>query len=365
MKNTFHRTHKVPDHLKEAFEKHYQYQNYHRLSLFAFFLIFEELGRLFLNIGTITDEHFFLNCVMIGTVTITIPFSFYVKHKYKKDIPRLYGYIIYGIIFLTMMWCVAMTLVEVKEANNMNTLTLGFFAIAALAYLHPWVSFAFYSSAALTFCVFLPDYVMPGIEHDHYIDAVFISTIAFVLSHIIYKLNLEVYLDKIIIEENNKKLFNQSIRDSMTNLFNRKHSLELLSTEINFIKNGKVPPCLLFLDIDYFKQINDNYGHSTGDHALLDVATIIESTIRPGDHAGRYGGEEFIVIFPETHLETAYTLAENIRQNIEHKLKTTDYAITISGGIIQCQDKSVDDNIIEADQLLYKAKELGRNRIVL
>lgn len=364
MKIPFHTISRIPPELKASFVKTYQYENYHRLSLFSFFLVLEELGRVFINRSNITDEHLHLNYLMIAFISLTIPMAFYIKQKYKDNMDRIHAWIMNCIIFLIMLWCVAMTLVEIKEANNMNTLTLGFFAIAALAFIHPKVSLAFYAICTSLFCIMLPRYAISNIVRDHVIDAIFISSIAFLLSHIIFKLKLEVFIDKTIIEDRNKKLYNQSIRDSMTNLYNHGHSLELLSVELDAIKSSKLPPCLLFLDIDYFKHINDQFGHSVGDRALLDVADIIKSTIRQSDHAGRYGGEEFIVIFPKTHLETAYTIAEEIRSNIENDLRTARYKITISGGIISCQDKCVDQNIIAADRLLYKAKTLGRNQII-
>lgn len=364
MKIPFHTIGSISPELKSSFVKTYQYENYHRLSLFSFFLVFEELGRIFISRSTITNEHLRLNYLMIAFITLTIPMAFYIKQKYRNDMGKIHSWIMNGIIFLIMLWCVFMTLVEIKEANNMNTITLGFFAIAALAFIHPKISFTFYAICTTIFCIMLPQYAIATIAHDHIIDAIFISSIAFILSHIIFKLKLEVFIDKSIIEDRNKKLYNQSIRDSMTNLYNHAHSLELLSAELDALSGHKFPPCLLFLDIDYFKHINDQFGHSIGDRALLDVADIIQSTIRSKDYAGRYGGEEFIVIFPDTHLETAYTLAEEIRTNIESDLKTARYKITISGGIISCTNESVDQNIIAADRLLYQAKKLGRNKII-
>ncbi|MBN2897252.1 MAG: GGDEF domain-containing protein [Clostridia bacterium] len=364
MRKRFSMFTKIPSDLKEAFIKHYQYENYNRLALFSFFVVIEEIARVFINRSTITDRHLLLNLIMIFSILALTPFAFHVKNHCKENIQWRHAVIMNIIIFLIMLWCVQMTLIEIREANNMNTFTLGAFVIAALAFLHPRFSAFLYGTTLLLFCVQLPLYSTIHFFIDHVIDATFISVIAFSLSHVIFKLKLEVYLDHKIIEENNKALFEKTIRDPMTNLYNHKYSLEILESELLKIPQGHPSPCLLFLDIDHFKRINDNYGHSVGDTTLVNVADVIEKSIRETDFAGRYGGEEFVVIFPETTLEAASKLSESIRKNIANSLRTPNFSITVSGGLIECSDGTVDQNIVAADNLLYKAKKFGRNRIV-
>jgi len=123
-------------------------------------------------------------------------------------------------------------------------------------------------------------------------------------------------------------------------------------------------------DIDDFKCINDNFGHKIGDYVIKKIVRITQSTIRKSDIIGRYGGDEFLVIFPNTSLKEGYAISERIRDKIFsnyqlNKLNKNGMEIiaTISGGITQYINEKIDDVIIKVDQLLYNAKRKGKNRI--
>jgi diguanylate cyclase (GGDEF)-like protein len=125
------------------------------------------------------------------------------------------------------------------------------------------------------------------------------------------------------------------------------------------------------IDIDDFKVYNDTYGHIKGDNLIKQVSEIIKNNVRQVDVVGRYGGEEFIVIFPETENKIAIETMENIRKEIEQKSfegeeKIPNKKITISVGLATCMDKTLtEDEIIDiADKLLYKAKSSGKNKIM-
>lgn len=117
-------------------------------------------------------------------------------------------------------------------------------------------------------------------------------------------------------------------------------------------------------DIDFFKCINDTYGHQTGDVVLAEVASALKSAVRETDFLGRYGGEEFLVVLPETELEIALNIGERIRKNIEAlSFSEKDLRVTISGGLKEFKQGDASDLIKEADELLYMAKRKGRNRV--
>ncbi len=116
-------------------------------------------------------------------------------------------------------------------------------------------------------------------------------------------------------------------------------------------------------DIDFFKQVNDQYGHVFGDEVIISVAEILMYYSRDSDYIGRYGGEEFMIILPYTSLEDAREQSERLRVYIENHVFENGLKITISGGVAEWKGKTPETLVIEADNLLYKAKKEGRNQI--
>ena len=125
--------------------------------------------------------------------------------------------------------------------------------------------------------------------------------------------------------------------------------------------------CVVMIDLDHFKQVNDTYGHLVGDEILKGVIKRIKSRMRSQDLIGRYGGEEFLLIFPDTEKETVIEIVERIRQHIAASpfhVNDISITVTISGGITLIQKDDTMDSLIErADNLMYKAKNNGRNRV--
>lgn len=117
------------------------------------------------------------------------------------------------------------------------------------------------------------------------------------------------------------------------------------------------------LDIDFFKRVNDTYGHQFGDRVLQKVANTITESIRENDSVGRYGGEEFLVVLPDTEMTHAIFIAERIRKAVEHLDFYENAHITISGGLTVFQGETIVELIDIVDKKLYEAKNDGRNRI--
>ena len=152
--------------------------------------------------------------------------------------------------------------------------------------------------------------------------------------------------------------------DRLTGLFNKGKFNEVLKKEIERAKRYKRPLSLIIFDIDRFKRINDTYGHKVGDEVLRELAKVIKSIIRKTDFLVRWGGEEFVILAPETDLDGALKLAEKLRQTVEKHQFPTVKNVTISLGVAQYIDEETPEEfIIRADTALYKAKENGRNRV--
>jgi diguanylate cyclase (GGDEF)-like protein/PAS domain S-box-containing protein len=159
-----------------------------------------------------------------------------------------------------------------------------------------------------------------------------------------------------------------AITDSLTGLYNGRHFFEVLEKEFARARRYGHPLSLMMFDIDFFKGVNDQYGHQIGDQMLQLLATSCLQVIRKADVLARYGGEEFILLLPETNAERAHSLAERLRRKVASlKLETPrgSVQVTISVGYTQLgkDEKDFDEFIWHADQALYKSKDRGRNRI--
>ncbi|MCL1471752.1 diguanylate cyclase [Argonema antarcticum] len=158
--------------------------------------------------------------------------------------------------------------------------------------------------------------------------------------------------------------------DPLTGVWNRRYLLTLCEQEINRAYRYKRLFSLLMLDLDHFKQINDIYGHAVGDEVLIAMTKVVQYCLREVDFWGRFGGEEFVVILPETNLDAAVDVAERIRQNLEKtaiSVEGEQVKITVSIGVssYQLDDQKIDVVLQRADKALYEAKNQGRNRIAL
>ena len=165
----------------------------------------------------------------------------------------------------------------------------------------------------------------------------------------------------------NHRLHQVAIKDPLTNLFNRRYLMQQLKYQIGKAKQEEYALALIIFDIDFFKKINDTYGHLIGDEVLKKFSELILSQVRGNDFVGRYGGEEFFLILVETDSEDALRLAERIRKKVSSSILSEKIAgpITISGGIgIYQHEMNVEQLIAVADKNLYKAKFAGRNKII-
>jgi len=172
------------------------------------------------------------------------------------------------------------------------------------------------------------------------------------------------------VEAAQDTLREQALRDPLTNLYNRRYLNEHIKILLQNSLAQQKPLCVLMLDIDHFKNLNDQYTHLAGDQFLQTLAETLRTSTRPSDILCRYGGEEFIILLPETTLETAARRAEEIRQRMEEtsiQFNENTSAATISIGVTGCPyySDSAPDLILQADQALYAAKSAGRNRVII
>jgi diguanylate cyclase (GGDEF)-like protein len=154
----------------------------------------------------------------------------------------------------------------------------------------------------------------------------------------------------------------------MTGLFNRRHFLALAEIEWSRYQRHRRPLSLLMLDIDHFKSINDRFGHDTGDHVIVQIADVCRQEKRKSDVVARFGGEEFLLLLPETPLSQAQLAAERLRRQIEARdvsIASLAVSATASIGVAEATSSmaTMFDLIRAADNALYAAKGAGRNRV--
>lgn len=165
------------------------------------------------------------------------------------------------------------------------------------------------------------------------------------------------------------KVLQYATLDALTNLNNRRQFEVRLKQEIATSKRQNTPLCAMMIDIDFFKKVNDTYGHASGDTVLRTVAGIIKETLRESDIPSRYGGEEFAILLPYAHLEEAQKVGERLRKAVETRIIPIDNKninVTISMGLAEFTMNENGEELFErADSALYEAKTSGRNRICI
>ncbi|MGV7930538.1 MAG: diguanylate cyclase [Spirochaetota bacterium] len=178
------------------------------------------------------------------------------------------------------------------------------------------------------------------------------------------KSNIRAYLLLREVRLKTRQLEQMAITDGLTGVFNRRHILYLLQREIERSKRYSSPLSIMMVDIDHFKKINDTYGHQFGDRVIVNVTGMIKREIRNVDMLGRYGGEEFLVVFPNTDMKNALLIAERIRKAMGLlKSSKHDFNVSISAGVQTWKGHDMENLVREADLSLYSAKNKGRNRV--
>lgn len=176
--------------------------------------------------------------------------------------------------------------------------------------------------------------------------------------------NIELEHKNTLLEKKIQEVERLSVTDTLTNIANRRKFESMIEKEVARASRYKHALTLVMFDIDYFKRVNDRYGHKTGDQVLKKVASVVKSSLRINDSFARWGGEEFVIVMPETNREQAIEVSNKLRQLVNHIEHATDLFITCSFGVTEYQlEEAIDDLFARADEALLQAKELGRNRV--
>ncbi len=179
--------------------------------------------------------------------------------------------------------------------------------------------------------------------------------------------NRSLFITHKEIKDLNKRLKYSSLMDPLTRLYNKQFFLEVLQAEFSVSKRLKKDLCIAKLDIDHFRKINDELGLTAGDSVLAQVSTLMKETFRESDICARYYGEEFVILFNGTNLDSAKLSMERFLIKIRNQdFINIPWSITCSAGIVQLQSETICHDLIEkADKLLYRSKHMGRNCVTV
>lgn len=267
--------------------------------------------------------------------------------------------------------------------NNIFSIPVIYIAVlygyAVIFYFRPIKSFFVYLITGTITIIFLPMFQPNIIDSNYLQDIISNNIIAWIASYINYKRYEKEYITKEIIRQKNEDLkeksnqiekINEKLRqistiDALTNIYNRRKLDENLEYEYNRAKRYNVKFSVILLDIDSFKLINDTYGHNIGDKILIEISEILKNNIRKSDTVGRWGGEEFLIICPETDKQVAVKIAEKLRKKIGNNKFSVDNIITSSIGVATyTNEDEIYELINKVDIALYEAKRKGKNRVV-
>jgi diguanylate cyclase (GGDEF)-like protein len=183
----------------------------------------------------------------------------------------------------------------------------------------------------------------------------------------ILKFTYHDYLDEVF----QRQMYESALRDGLTKVFNKKYFTDYLEKEFAYAARHSSPLALIFLDIDFFKRINDTHGHPAGDFVLSELSQLMATLVRTEDVLARFGGEEFTVLCRGTDLGGAKIVAERLRRTVEahtFSFGAKTIPVTISLGIAAIPDTAIVDHaqfLAASDKALYEAKRTGRNRVCL
>lgn len=363
---------KVPGSYQSEFRFHRFSQNNRRIFILSLFLVFEQSAYgLFVSApGTLLRQIYFLSA---GLMLVTALSAFHFRRNPPGKPGLGHRIFEYSLAIIGMSVALLRTLILEAEVFRIPTIYIAVvYALAVMFFFHYRVSFVLYLIFSLSTAILVPHF-HPMIRSSSYIaDIASNGAIAWLISTITYRSFVKDFLKTKTIEDQrdqiekaNRELEEQSLRDELTSLYNRR-KLDAVLKEVS----GRAARygshfALIIMDVDHFKRINDNHGHHTGDRILREIGKILCNNIREVDTCGRWGGEEFLVICPETDLHHARLLAERLRILIMEAYERPKPIVTASFGVATSEETQKLDTVLTlADDRLYQAKELGRNRVV-
>jgi len=361
---------KIPAEYKREFINTVCRENFSRMMVIAILLVAVEP---FIAIFTETPEtaSFYVSLLIALINLIFLPILYYLK-KNIELVSKVWIMLTQALFLAGIMaGGIALSLYEQPSLVACSTYFLALFTISAFIIMPPVISAVLLLASNLILMLLLPQFLADQeLLTILNINTLSATAVAWIINQMAAYKEVGSFLNqKIIIEKNaelekkNAELSELTMRDSLTNLLNHKNCLRRLKEEIDRAKRIDYPLAVAMLDLDNFKLVNDTYGHQAGDEVLLQVARILSENCRSTDVVGRYGGEEFIIIMPDSNDRDAALLMSRIQTLIKEATFRDGIHVTLSCGISELNGESVHGILKLSDSLLYEAKKKGKNRI--
>lgn len=349
----------IPEEYMAEFELELLRNNFFRLKYISITMLFFELTLLFFQELLFATGRYVLYFFLFNL--IMTPLIWHLYNNIAKY--RLVSIIVqYTYVTVALLFGVAITLVSQEKVDLVHMYFMMIFGVSFFVYMRMLSSFVLFFSTFGVFCLFLPFYQSDSnVIFILLINSLAVNVFACMLSGIVLKMKLQMFLDKKHIQGTNIQLREMILRDSMTELYNHETAFSFLKKEIE-VAGDEHLLSIIIADIDDFKRINDDYGHLTGDHVIKKVARTIEDSVRSSDRVCRYGGEEFLIIMPNTDLNSALACARRIQAALKNIIFNHGICPTISGGISQYDGGTIDEFLALTDTKLYRAKKAGKDR---
>ncbi len=339
----------------KEFEREIMRINYNRFVPIAIILYFVEwaifyFSRFLFDVGQV---------VLIFQIfsTILLPFMIFAYKRFESQTILKLKVISYLYLIGFFIFCAFLVYITREKVDLLHVFLMSLLGAAALLYMHPKESLFIIPIPAILFILVLNFFQYnAGVIRVYAMNTlIFVSAISFLSVHVFILKIKDLYFQK-ESEAKNKLLEEKSKIDQMSGLYTHTEILDILSKEIERAKRYHSILAVVLIDIDDFKKLNDRHGHLYGDAVIIELSNIIKNSVRINDYAGRYGGDEFLLLMPSTDVAGAEDLYSRLsdallKYGFEHNEK-----VTISAGITTFDHEDVDDLIRKADSRLYTAK---------
>ncbi len=351
----------LPEKYKREFLDEVLKENYSGLMVFSIILFFVELILFIIpnRLSFLSDVYlpFLISCLFF------IPMIYFIKGKINSVNKKFAVIVQYVYALAALELTCFLALASQKEYDLVHVYLMAVISVVYFIHMSNTGRAVLLIIVYLGFACLLPYYQLnQDVVFIIRLNSLIFNIMAWIMGAMLLRTKASSFMYKKELSEKNLELKDLVQRDSMTNVLNHEASFTKLQEEINRAMRMEYPLSIIITDIDNFKKINDNFGHLVGDSVIKKIADIIVKHTRNTDVVGRYGGEEFIVIMPDTDLNSAKILSGRIQTALREADLGIDMSLTLSGGISQFTDESLDDFIKSADDKLYRAKMLGKDR---
>ena len=363
---------------QHALDEEITYINLQRVRVFALILFILHIALLVIDMGRLAGgvlarspgyfRLFLLHLVLEVGLLVFLLLSFSRRPAQPSGVTNYHRAVTLAFSCFLLLIAAGISSVDQLIHGEITVYVIAILAIATGAYLNLPASLFIFGVSYAVFMIGISLFQgNPDKRMGHYVNGTLLTIVGFFLARMIYAAFSRDFMSRKIIEKQKEELERQSREDSLTGLFNRRYMDFRLTQEFDRARRYRHPLSVAMGDIDFFKKVNDEFSHRVGDEVLKRFAQVFLSNLRSSDVVSRYGGEEFLIIFPETELEKAAIVCEKIRRAVEGytwDALDPELKVTISLGVAgEASHPNYERMVLAADEKLYEAKHLGRNRV--